>query len=56
MMLLMVKLLGVCPECKKNIVKKIGDTNHYYCDKCGATMMPVVKWKILQKGVRGDEK
>jgi ribosomal protein L37AE/L43A len=48
-MVLMIKIIGVCPECKKNTVEKL-QGNHYVCRGCGAVMYPRFKWHIVQKG------
>lgn len=50
MIMLVVKMLGTCPECKKSVLKKIADTNHYTCERCGCVCYALVKWKLIQGG------
>ena len=48
MMVLIVKMLGVCPIYKKSILHNVGE-NHYKCDKCGAILRAKIAWKVVKK-------
>ena len=48
-MIVHIKLKGVCPVCWKAVVKKVEtDGWIYVCPRCGTKMRPEMKWIILK--------
>lgn len=48
MIVIMVKMLGICPICKKFQLQGLGD-NHYKCEKCGVIVRAKITWKVVRQ-------